>query len=227
MSSEIPALPPRKVEDANRVTKEAKTLLECPCYSPMALLVSLEALHSDHKHVFKSLLASEEQPIVQSTEAEDLIETIDIKEPITVTTTTETRFICQLCHVWLRVNHTSNQEGCSKDSGYLCHHFHWQGINEYQCCGCQYTLFTELREPMLSMTLFRRLEATRAKARSYADLMQKKDEQAPTLFSTYSTVLIYINDLLRGLKRNINTHNPHFLARIGLNDGRYKAKYIA
>ncbi|KAI7888447.1 uncharacterized protein EV154DRAFT_425602 [Mucor mucedo] len=34
--------------------------------------------------------------------------------------------------------------------------------------------------------------------------------------STLTTVLVYIKDLLTGASRNINTHNPHFLARIGL-----------
>jgi hypothetical protein len=222
MSSEIPALPPRRAEDVDKITKEAKTLLECPCYSPMALLVNLEASHSDHKHVFKTLFATEKQVLVQptNTEEQDLVETVDIEEPVIIASNTQSRFICQLCHVWLHVNHTSNQHGCSGDSEYLCHHFHWQGINEYQCCGCQYTLSTEIREPVLSMTLFRHLQSTRAKARSYVELMQKKAEQTPTLSSTYRTVLLYINDLLRGLKRNINTQNPAFLARIGLGDGR-------
>ncbi|KAI8642866.1 hypothetical protein BD408DRAFT_451474 [Parasitella parasitica] len=49
--------------------------------------------------------------------------------------------------------------------------------------------------------------------------MQKKGEQDPTLVTTYTTVLIYITNLLDGVKRNINILNPNFLSRIGLSDG--------
>jgi transposase-like protein len=220
MSSEIPDLPPRKAPDVDTIINESKTLLGYPCYSPLALLVSLEASHSDHQHVFKSLFAANEQPTAVADAQENiLVDTVDTGEPVIVPTNVQSRFICQLCHVSLLVNHTSNSLGCSGDSENLCHHFHLQKNNEYRCCECQYTLSTEIREPILPMALFSRLEATRAKARSFADLMQKKEE-TPTLVSTYSTVLIYISDLLKGIKRNINTQNPNFIARVGLGDGR-------
>ncbi|KAI9342437.1 hypothetical protein BD770DRAFT_329830 [Pilaira anomala] len=37
--------------------------------------------------------------------------------------------------------------------------------------------------------------------------------------STLTTALLYIQGLLNGVKRNINSNNPNFLARIGLSDG--------
>lgn len=234
MSTEIPALPPRRVATTTQVENEAMTLTGCPCYSPMALLVHLETFHSDHKHVFKSLIvekgSSEEDNMDMTTTAsetpvslaqDDLIETMNIDENLVRIENNKTsRYICQVCHIWLQVEHSMEAaEKCSAPN-YLCHHYHSQSLGGYYCCGCQYAIATEFIDPVVSMAVLKRLEATRSKARSFADMMQKKGEQDPTLVSTYNTVLVYIKDLLSGVKRNINSVNPNFLSRIGLSDGR-------
>lgn len=234
MSTEIPALPPRKVATTSQVENEAMTLTGCPCYSPMALLVHLETFHSDHKHVFKSLIveksSSKEDNMDMTTTApetpvslaqDDLIETMNIDENLVRIESNKTsRYICQVCHIWLQVEHSMEAaEKCSAPN-YLCHHYHSQSLGGYYCCGCQYAIATEFIDPVVSMAVLKRLEATRSKARSFADMMQKKGEQDPTLVSTYTTVLVYIKDLLSGVKRNINSVNPNFLSRIGLSDGR-------
>lgn len=208
----VPNLPPRSM--ASPMTY--KPLLQCTTLSPMALLARLEST-SDHQHVFKSFVIG-----LQDDQEEKLIETVDIEDlnttPISETTTLS-QYICQICHAWLHVTHTllETQECPGKD--YLCHHYHVQGLDTYECCGCEYTLATEIHDSVLPMIVLDRLSATRPKARSFADLMQQK-EQTPTMASTLTTVLVYIKDLLNGLSRNINTNNPHFLARIGLSDGR-------
>ncbi|KAK4509805.1 uncharacterized protein ATC70_007109 [Mucor velutinosus] len=223
MSTEIPALPPRKMATTVQIENEAKTLLDCPCYSPMALLAHLETFSSDHKHVFKRLVVEnnnlDQEPTAQDTleETEDL----DSTPAIVVESTTTSRYICQVCHVWLLVQRNKeNAEKCPA-TDYLCHHYHSQSLGGYECCGCQYSLATDINEPVLSMTVVKRLEATRLKARSYAALMQNKGDMDPTLVSTYTTVLVYIRDLLNGVRRNINSVNPNFLSRIGLNDGSH------
>jgi hypothetical protein len=130
-----------------------------------------------------------------------------------------------VCHIWLNVTHTNITEENNPCSGneYICHHFHAKPLETFQCCGCEYTVASEIQDPVLPLTLFKRLGATRNKTRSYADMMQQQQGDGitnPTLVSTFTTVLVYIKDLLNGGKRNINTNNPHFLARIGLSDGR-------
>ncbi|CEP08855.1 hypothetical protein [Parasitella parasitica] len=237
MSTDIPALPPRKVATATQIEKEAKSLVDCPCYSPMALLVHLETLSSDHRHVFKSVIIEnssssnekeeqEEQkdgPVIADPTQDDLAEIItldaDKKRLVRIESNKTSRYICSVCHIWLHVQHNRDTgEKCSA-TNYLCHHYHSQSLGGYECCGCHYALAVEINEPLVSMSVLKRLEATRVKARSFADLMQKKGEQDPTLVSTYTTVLIYITNLLQGVKRNINILNPNFLSRIGLSDG--------
>lgn len=220
MSTEIPALPPRKTATATQIENEAKTLLDCPCYSPMALLAHLETFSSDHKHVFKSLIAESDKTDQESAQ-DELVDTTDVDSlPVRIDSNTTSRYICQVCHVWLLVQHNRESAVKCPATDYLCHHYHSQSLGGYECCGCQYSLATEINEPVLSMAVVKRLEATRLKARSYADLMQNKGDLDPTLVSTYTTVLVYIKDLLNGVKRNINSVNPNFLSRIGLNDGR-------
>ncbi|KAI8982326.1 hypothetical protein BDF20DRAFT_817902 [Mycotypha africana] len=46
-------------------------------------------------------------------------------------------------------------------------------------------------------------------------MQQQQGEKKPTLVTTFATLLIYLKDLLSDVKRNINSNNPHFLARIG------------
>lgn len=213
MAAERPELPPRKATVRPDLAKEAKSLLECPCYSPLALLTHLETSQSDHKHVFKSFNVE--------TPENDLLEFTEVSEPIIATCAETVRWCCQLCHMWLEITHTPSIDEKNKCTGpdYLCHHFHSQGLQSYQCCGCDYSILYEWQDPVISNALLKRLEATRPKSRSFADLMQQK-EQIPTLVSTFSTVLVYIKNLLEGSRRNINIENPHFLARIGLDDGR-------
>ncbi|KAI7905711.1 uncharacterized protein BX663DRAFT_500635 [Cokeromyces recurvatus] len=196
-------------------------------HSPMSLLALLETFQqSDHKHVFKSFILDnkfeENKSDMMSIQADnELIESVEIMNNTEVTRTT--RIICQTCHVWFTINHTKLNSEENRCSGldYPCHHYHAQGFNVYQCCGCDYTVAFELQEPLLPIKLLERLEATRPKARSYAELMQQNKDQpvTPTLVTTYSTLLVYLQDLLKGIKRNINKNNPHFLARVGLDDG--------
>ncbi|KAL7327567.1 ubiquitin-specific protease ubp2 [Mucor circinelloides] len=221
MSTEIPALPPRKIATATQIENEAKALLDCPCYSPMALLAHLETFSSDHKHVFKSLIAESDETDQESVQ-DELVDTADTDRlPVRIDSNATSRYICQVCHVWLLVQHNRESAVKCPATDYLCHHYHSQSLGGYECCGCQYSLATEINEPVLSMAVVKRLEATRLKARSYADLMQNKGDLDPTLVSTYTTVLVYIRDLLNGVKRNINSVNPNFLSRIGLNDGSH------
>ncbi|CAO3656591.1 unnamed protein product [Mucor hiemalis] len=221
MSSETPSLPPRKSESSTDLTCESDYLKTATCLSPLALLIYLETNEQDHQHVFKSVEveAAEENGVkpVEVTSIEDF-STLPTNDTVTVT-----HLICQSCHTWLHVTHTNfKSEGVHNQcpgTDYPCHHYHAQGLGAFQCCGCEYTLATEVQDPVLPINLFKRLEATRPKAKSFADMMQKQNEQTPTMVSTLTTVLIYIKDLLNGMKRNINSSNPHFLARIGLSDG--------
>ncbi|KAL9537940.1 hypothetical protein MBANPS3_011331 [Mucor bainieri] len=192
MSTEIPALPPRKPAAATtHIDSQAKTLLDRPFYSPMALLTCLETtMASDHQHNFKRLVASNN---------------LD-------------RLICTECHVSLTVqyNHKEPSATCSA-TDYLCHHFHSQGVGQFKCCGCQYTLTTKMSQPALPLTLLKQVEE-RPETRSYVELA-KEGDTVPTVISTYATVLLYIRDLLNGVKRDINAKNLHFIGRIGLENG--------
>lgn len=219
-TSEVPNLPPRKTEPSTDLSCESDYLKSASSLSPLALLICLETNEADHQHVFKSVEVETtlEENGVQSvgvTSTEDYT-TVPTNDTVTVT-----HLICQSCHAWLHVTHTNTNSKSEECPGtdYPCHHYHAQGLGAFQCCGCEYTLATETQDPVLPITLFKRLEATRPKAKSFADMMQKQNEQTPTMVSTLTTVLIYIKDLLNGVKRNINSSNPHFLARIGLSDG--------
>lgn len=120
------------------------------------------------------------------------------------------RFACSLCHVWLQVAPSTENYDCSQ---YPCHHYH-ATKTAYECCGCQYQLRVEYRAPLIPFQLIKQLETTRPKGRSFAQSTQQK-ESSPTMASTLSTILIYVQDLLSGTRRNINTNNPNFLAKIG------------
>ncbi|KAL9537356.1 hypothetical protein MBANPS3_011848 [Mucor bainieri] len=216
MSTEIPALPPRKPAAAaaaattTHIDSEAKALLDRPFYSPMALLTRLETtMASDHQHNFKRLVANNN--LDQQSAAAALEETA-------LQGSTTFRLICTECHVSLTVQHNHKEPSvtCSA-TDYLCHHFHSQGVDQFECCGCQYTLTTKMSQPALPLTLLKEVE-TRPETRSYVELL-KEGDNVPTVISTYATVLVYIRDLLKGAKRDINAKNPHFLARIGLENG--------
>lgn len=210
----VPNLPPRTMVS----TPVPPTSIENPTLSPLALLVHFESSSSDHQHVFKSIIMGD----AEQDPKEQELETVDGQDLQTMPlsdTTTLSNYICQVCHAWLYVSHSLPEGSVCSGPDYLCHHYHAQGLETFACCGCDYILATELHDAVLPMAVLNRLSATRPKARSLADMMQNK-EQTPTMSSTLSTVLVYIKDLLTGLSRNINTHNPHFLARIGLSDGR-------
>lgn len=229
MSTGIPELPPRKNNTPIMETTEG--LLNCTSLSPMALLFRLETNQVDHKHVFKRFETNSPIEANNNDSTEQLIETVNTEDFNATTpipeTASITHLICQICHAWLQVTHThlsveggSNQKNVCTGNDYLCHHYHVQGLDTFQCCGCEYTLATEMQDAALPITLFQRLQATRPKARSLADKIQGHGEQVPTMQSTLTTALVYIQGLLNGVKRNINSNNPNFLARIGLSDGR-------
>lgn len=209
----VPNLPPRTIVPP----ASQKFHIQCTTLSPLALLTRLETAH-DHRHVYKSFLIGSKDD-----QEEKVIETVDVQDlnttPISDTTATLSQYICQVCHAWLHVSHTLKETQDCPGQDHLCHHYHVQGLNTYECCGCEYILATEIHDPVLPIAILDRLSSSRPKARSYADLMQNK-EQTPTMVSTLTTVLVYIKDLLNSLSRNINTNNPHFVARIGLSDGR-------
>ncbi|KAI7880293.1 uncharacterized protein EV154DRAFT_606314 [Mucor mucedo] len=169
---------------------------------------------TDHQHVFKSCIRGDatkdqEKQVLQTVDEQDL-ETMPLDD-----ITTLSLYICQSCYAWLYASHSLTEASFCTGTDYVCHHYHVQGLDTYGCCGCAYTLATEIRDPVLPITILNRLSATRAQARTFADQMQDK-EHTPTMASTLTTVLVYIEDLLSGASRNSNTHNPHFLARIGL-----------
>ncbi|KAI8366547.1 hypothetical protein BD560DRAFT_400644 [Blakeslea trispora] len=190
-----PELPSR-----HNMALESKTLVECPCYSPLALLVHLETFQSDHQHSFKQF---QDKPAAEEDQPKDDTGLME-------------HLVCQSCHVWLTVQRTKDGSQCTGPD-YPCHHFHSQGREDYQCCGCGYRVSIELKSSVLPIDILKRLEATRPKARSFADLAQQK-EPKPNVASTYATILIYVNDLIRGSKRSINSTNRAFLERIGLDD---------
>ncbi|OBZ83177.1 Ubiquitin carboxyl-terminal hydrolase 2 [Choanephora cucurbitarum] len=195
MSDNIaPELPSRHATVAG-----SKTLVECPCYSPLALLVHFETFQSDHQHTFKTFYTP--STAIEEDDDESLTE----------------RFSCQTCHSWLIVQRTTSKGSQCTGPDYPCHHFHSQGRENYQCCGCGYSLAAEMQPPALPIDVLKRLETTRPKARSFADSAQQK-EASPTVESTYSTILIYVNDLINGTRRSINSANRAFLERIGFND---------
>ncbi|KAG1179576.1 hypothetical protein G6F71_000942 [Rhizopus microsporus] len=154
-------------------------------FSPLALFYHLETHQSDHRHVFKSISDKENKNI----------------------------FACSICHIWLHVTSSSNQNNACSNPDYLCHHYHATAV-AYECCGCQYQLQAQYQAPIIPLSLIKQLETTRPKGKSFAQTMQQS-EQSPTMSTTFTTILIYVHDLLNGTKKNINTNNPHFLSRIG------------
>ncbi|KAI8997594.1 hypothetical protein BDB01DRAFT_771683 [Pilobolus umbonatus] len=217
---------PHKQEDRN--------ILGTSFYSPMALLYHWETNHSNHKHQFKS--------VIEQTASGDIMEDVhqdisyvdkenespifDSQPAITQKLTTETtvatsRTICQVCHTWLKINYSPIQDTSGNKClgvNYLCHHFHTNQLESYyQCCGCDFTLTMELEEPVLPMLFLKQLEADRPMIRSMADIMQNKKEQ-PTVASTLSVLSTYIRDLLKGIRRNINTSNTKFMALVGMSE---------
>lgn len=244
MLTETPPLPPRHIDlmkeqedNATTTTTTSTTPLGTIgtlCLSPLALLLQLENSNSfdQHVHDFKTFTVESPKASDRNKEEEEevkLIETVDLDDlqatPINQSTTI-TRSICQVCHIWLNVTHTtitSDKNEClHKD--YPCHHYHYTPTEQvFKCCGCEYTVTAEFQDSILPMTLFQRLGATRKKSVTYAERMQQQQQQVqptPTLVSTLTTSLVYITGLLNGVERNINLNNPNFLARIGLSDGR-------
>jgi hypothetical protein len=103
---------------------------------------------------------------------------------------------------------------------YKTHHFHQDGPNSDRCCGCDLQVTWDYKDPVLDMTVIESLSDTRKVNISYADHVQGQVASAPTVASALATILVYIRDMLTGVRRNINIQNKSFVVRIGADSSR-------
>ncbi|KAI8377998.1 uncharacterized protein BYT42DRAFT_496848 [Radiomyces spectabilis] len=188
-------------------------------FSPSALLQWAQQVQQEppHSHIFRILPSSptSDSTATPSPQSNDQPNDKENQLPPSVQFTLSVNAICQTCHAQLSLHIDQPNHVCTAD-GYPTHHFHTKTQSEFSCCGCGFTVHLVARDPILPIHLLQSLADNRSIARTYADSIAKPDEPKPTLVSTISTLISYVNDLLKDVRRNINTKNPHFMARIGL-----------
>lgn len=69
-------------------------------------------------------------------------------------------------------------------------------------------------DPIMKPELFQQLLKTRPMH------LMKDEPQTPNMADALKLLLTYVKNLLSGDQRSINSKNPHFLARLGLDDAR-------
>ncbi|KAI7873880.1 cysteine proteinase, partial [Lichtheimia hyalospora FSU 10163] len=121
-------------------------------------------------------------------------------------------FVCQLCHKRLVVKTLSTHAQTSICSAGATHHYHLQPPNRFQCCGCHYAMQVTMDLPILKPEIFHQLLEERPMH------LVKDQAQTPNMVDALKLLLTYVKNLLGGDQRSINSKNPHFQARIGLDD---------
>ncbi|ORX54410.1 cysteine proteinase [Hesseltinella vesiculosa] len=195
---------------------------------PSALFHMYETSPDDHQHDFRScerfdIEHSQPLPIDQPS-AHDPPDDKENQPPASTNTSSSTlgRFLCHTCHAWIAITTNSYRRTCAHPD-YPTHHYHRTTVNhphnDYVCCGCDAHVQWSAHDPVIASSVFDLLKATRPVVRTYAHSIQNP-EACPTLASTLLTVRLYIKDLiLKDSRRNINSLNPNFVERIGLDDG--------
>lgn len=124
-------------------------------------------------------------------------------------------FLCQICHKRLAVKAMSTSQQASMCSAGPTHHYHHlQQPPRFECCGCHYAMQVTLTDPIMKPELFHQLLEGRRMH------LEKDQPQTPNMVDALKLLLTYVKNLLAGDQRSINSKNPHFLARIGLDDAR-------
>ncbi|ORZ20562.1 hypothetical protein BCR42DRAFT_489060 [Absidia repens] len=184
-------------------------------------LTTIDTNNDEHNEVDVSTAAA----ITSSTTTSSNTDNTSHSPFSTNTSQWSSKFLCHICHSWLCVTSSAFRHTCPNDD-YATHHYHATDTppsttmttrEVYTCCGCQDTVELSYHDAIVPATLLLDLSSTRALTRTYLDTTQQTALK-PTLTSTLSTCQKYISDLLENTRRNINTQNPHFLERIGLDE---------
>jgi hypothetical protein len=134
-----------------------------------------------------------------------------------------THLLCVDCHSRFAVSISwpflENTRNCS-GAGYLSHHFHRQFDGSEQCCGCNLVLSWEFQPPLIPLSLFEEMSDTRKINVTYAAYMNKESEPSPTVATALATILAYIRDMLKGVRRSINAQGKTFVGKIGADSSR-------
>ncbi|ORY98657.1 hypothetical protein BCR43DRAFT_487914 [Syncephalastrum racemosum] len=122
-------------------------------------------------------------------------------------------FVCQTCHVHLTIRAEAGElsEQCSTGER-PTHHYHLVENNWYECCACRRRINAVLSQPEVPLHLIQGLACHRPSG----SLDPPGGGSHPSMASTLSLLSIYVSDYLKGIRRNLNTHNKAFLSRIGL-----------
>lgn len=213
----LPSLPPRNTNpfrsmEAPDDTKVCNDDPNQTTWTPAALYAQFQAPPSDHVHDFRQCYAF---ALSGNQEADHLVELAQDDAP---PAQWSSRFLCHICHTWLYITSSAYRHTCPT---HPTHHYHptasTAAAQPYQCCGCEDHVQLNYHDPIISANLLLELSSTRALIRTYLDTTQQSALR-PTVHSTLSTLQKYISDLLENKRRNINTQNPHFIERIGLDD---------
>lgn len=132
--------------------------------------------------------------------------------------------LCLDCHgrfiISAHPKEGSDSRSCTK-AGYMTHHFHLIGDNTEKCCGCKLQLTLDFVPPVVPLSIIEEMSDTRKVNITYAAYTQQKQTgAAPTVSSALATMLIYIRDMLTGVRRNISVEKQSFKDRIGADNAR-------
>lgn len=130
-----------------------------------------------------------------------------------------THLLCVDCLCRFAVRITRPTSECSGD-GELSHHFHRQSDDKEICCGCSMIVSWEYRQPVIPHSAFEDLKLTRKANTTYASYMNKDSDPSPTIATALATILAYIRDMLKGVRRNINAQGKIFATKIGADSAR-------
>ncbi|KAI8336791.1 hypothetical protein BC941DRAFT_514209 [Chlamydoabsidia padenii] len=228
----FPSLPPRNNNPFRSMeSSQAKDNdTPQPTWTPAALFHKFQAPSLNHVHDFRQCFAfainnnnnnnsddnNNNNNSSDNNNTDDNL--VDLTVPPTLSTSTtlwSSRFLCHTCHTWLFITSSAYRHVCPQ---HATHHYHSQvQPSSYQCCGCQDQVELTYHDPIIPAKVLVDLSSTRALTRTYLDTTQQTALK-PTVHSTLTTFQKYVNDLLDNTRRNINTQNPHFMERIGLDE---------
>lgn len=204
MAESPPPLPPR---NANAKDTPA---LGSPAYSPAGLSELIQHTCIDEKWHPHLLLTCQAPQPTQSVQ--------DDKENVAPEGEPDVSLICQTCHCSVKIHMNLAESRCPIAEN-LTHHYHHVTEHCFQCCVCATFVKISIVPPILKMDLIQSLSTTRPLVQTYADIGQNAQQQ-PTVASTLLVLLTYVQGLLNGVRRSINTHNQNFQARMGLDESR-------
>lgn len=194
-----PTLPPRH---RTGLTEHASVHSGTGAFTPAALLQHLTELLTgplNHKHIFCTCHVE-----TSDNRTDSIYDDVEDKEnlPPPSPSMHSTRYICLICHtrLILSAENATDHSRCNAEN-YLTHHYHQSSSTTFRCCGCEYTIQSTFVDPVLPI-----------------HLLTSPEFSSP--IEMLSTLKAYVNDLFKHVRRNINTSNPAFSARIGLNDTR-------